>query len=168
MKKLTPSEIKQSREERLRLTQAELAALLGVAQSRVAMWETGPESPPAYLRLALTAIEYEDAIAAARVGAPVAVTKSADALERADRLAALLPMLRQFVRTVEFEQTLLESWGTDGAKSWIAARRVTDAATYIEDCGIELQRLAIALMAVAANEVSQHPLDPRNTGGVIL
>jgi DNA-binding transcriptional regulator YiaG len=52
---MTPDRIRSFRDER-GITQAALAALLGVRDATVSDWERGVKTPPAYLGLALAAI----------------------------------------------------------------------------------------------------------------
>ena len=50
-------EILRSTRARLGLSQAKLAAVLGVSPRAVELWEAGKRTPPDYLRLALERIE---------------------------------------------------------------------------------------------------------------
>ena len=82
---MTPEEIKAAR-ERLGLTQTELAAQLGVAQSRVAVWETGKHAAPPFLALALRALLFEEL----REGLEIAIRKSYKLLEGTHELKQTL------------------------------------------------------------------------------
>ena len=55
---MTPAELKVAR-DKLELTQAALASLLGVHRIAVVRWETGVRKIPSMLRLALKALEQE-------------------------------------------------------------------------------------------------------------
>jgi len=54
---MTPNEFRERR-RRLGLTQEALARKLGVALTTVARWERGEHTPPAWLDLAMAAVEW--------------------------------------------------------------------------------------------------------------